>query len=67
MSDGSGDSEGGNAHPPDAGPDRAIPGRVQCPNCCRMAPVTSRSMGLLFFQCELCETTGATPDPDDKS
>jgi hypothetical protein len=39
--------------------------RVPCPNCCRTAPVTGRSMGLLFFQCELCETTGATPDPDE--
>lgn len=38
--------------------------KVQCPNCCRMAPVTERRMGLLFFRCELCETVGATPDPD---
>jgi hypothetical protein len=40
---------------------------VQCPNCCRLARVTSRSMGLLFYQCELCLTTGATPDPANTS
>jgi hypothetical protein len=37
--------------------------RVQCPNCCRLAPVTSRRMGLMFYRCELCLTTGAAPDP----
>jgi hypothetical protein len=37
--------------------------RVQCPNCCRLAFVTHRSMGLLFYRCELCETVGALPDP----
>lgn len=41
--------------------------KVQCPNCCRLAPVTSRSMGLLFYQCELCETVGATPDPNQRT
>jgi hypothetical protein len=40
------------------------PGRVQCPNCCRLAYVTRRSMGLLFYRCELCETVGATPAND---
>ena len=40
-------------------------GRVQCPNCCRLAYVTRRSMGLLFYRCELCETVGATPTSDD--
>ena len=37
-------------------------GRVQCPNCCKLAYVTRRSMGLLYYRCELCETVGATPD-----
>jgi hypothetical protein len=37
-------------------------GRVQCPNCCRLAYVIRRNMGLLFYRCELCETVGATPD-----
>lgn len=52
---------------PGAGParvDDGNTGRVQCPNCCRLAFVTSRRMGLLFYRCELCETIGATPDPD---
>jgi hypothetical protein len=40
-------------------------GRVQCPNCCRLAYVTRRSMGLLFYRCELCETVGATPETND--
>ena len=40
-----------------------LPDRVQCPTCCRMAPITSRSMGLWFFECELCLTTGAVPEP----
>lgn len=55
---------------PDAKPapvDRKNIDKVQCPNCCRLAPVTSRSMGLLFYQCELCETMGATPDPDENA
>ncbi len=39
--------------------------KVQCPNCCRMAPVTERKMGLLFFECELCGTTGAVPERTD--
>jgi hypothetical protein len=37
-------------------------GRVQCPNCCKLAYVVRRSMGLLFYRCELCETVGATPE-----
>ena len=41
--------------------------RVQCPNCCRLARVTGRSMGLLLYQCELCLTVGAAPDPDDQA
>ena len=36
--------------------------KVQCPNCCRLAPVTGRNLGLLFFRCELCGTSGATPE-----
>jgi hypothetical protein len=28
-----------------------------------MAPVVSRGMGLLFYRCELCLTTGAVPEP----
>jgi hypothetical protein len=40
-------------------------GRVQCPNCCRLAFVTRRSMGLLFYRCELCETVGAIPETND--
>jgi hypothetical protein len=52
-----GDGESGHADPGNLG-------RVQCPNCCRLAYVTRRSMGLLFYRCELCETLGATPDPD---
>lgn len=49
-----------------AEPDRAAPppDRVQCSNCCRLAPVTARRMGLLFYECELCLTTGAVPDTD---
>jgi hypothetical protein len=38
---------------------------VQCPNCCRLAFVTRRSMGLLFYRCELCETVGAIPETND--
>jgi hypothetical protein len=33
--------------------------RVQCPNCCRLAPVTRRDRGLRFYRCELCFTEGA--------
>lgn len=40
--------------------------KVQCPNCCRLARVTERRMGLLFFECELCETVGTTPDAEDR-
>ena len=36
--------------------------RVQCPNCCRLAFVVRRSMGLLFYRCELCGTVGAMPE-----
>ena len=48
-------------------PARAQPviDKVQCPNCCRMARVTERRMGLLFFECELCGTVGATPDLEE--
>jgi hypothetical protein len=35
--------------------------RVQCPNCCRLADVVRRDMGLLFYECELCGTVGAVP------
>ncbi len=35
--------------------------RVQCPNCCRLARVTSQRMGLLFYACDLCGSEGATP------
>ncbi len=54
-------AEGPGATPVHA--DKAHNDRVQCPNCCRLAPVTSRRMGLLFFECELCLTSGATPEP----
>ncbi len=37
--------------------------RVQCPICCRLAPVTGRSMGLVSYRCDLCLTVGALPDP----
>jgi ribosomal protein L37AE/L43A len=37
------------------------PQRVPCPNCCRLARVTSRRMGLLFYRCDLCEAVGAIP------
>ena len=37
--------------------------RVPCPNCCRLARVTSRRMGLLFYRCDLCEAVGAVPAP----
>ena len=40
-------------------------GREQCPNCCKLASVTRRSMGLLFYRCELCETVGAIRGTSD--
>jgi hypothetical protein len=40
--------------------------KVQCPYCCRMARVAERRMGLLFFECELCETVGTAPDPEEE-
>jgi len=36
---------------------------VQCPSCCKLAYVTRRATGLLFYRCELCLTVGAVPDP----
>ena len=42
--------------------DAPADGRVQCPNCCRLAFVVRRRMGLVFYKCELCGTVGATPD-----
>ena len=36
--------------------------RVQCPNCCRLAFVVRRRIGLLFYRCELCGTVGAIPE-----
>jgi hypothetical protein len=39
--------------------------RLQCPNCCRLACVVKRSMGLLFYECELCGTVGAIPEGTD--
>ena len=36
-------------------------GKVQCPNCCRLAPVIRRGAELLYFRCELGLTTGAVP------
>ena len=35
---------------------------VQCPNCCRLAFVVRRRMGLVFYRCELCGTVGAMPE-----
>jgi hypothetical protein len=41
-------------------------GRVQCPNCCRLAFVVSREMGLLHYRCELCLYVGASaPEADE--
>jgi hypothetical protein len=57
-------SNAGDAEPGQARVDRPQSDSVQCPNCCRLAPVTTRSMGLLFYKCELCETVGAAPDPN---
>ena len=37
---------------PDAHDAHAVT-RVQCPNCCRLAYVVRRNMGLLFYECEL--------------
>lgn len=52
---------------PRAEPQARDSDRVQCPNCCRLAPVTSRSMGLVVYRCELCFTVGALPDPASAS
>ena len=52
-------SRPGQAPPPGASDGRL---RVQCPNCCRLAPVVRQAHGLLFFECELCGATGATPE-----
>jgi hypothetical protein len=48
----------------EAGPDvpEADATRLQCPNCCRLADVVRREMGLLFYECELCGTVGAVPE-----
>ena len=49
----------------EAGPDMPeahAPTRLQCPNCCRLADVVRREMGLLFYECELCGTVGAVPE-----
>jgi ribosomal protein L37AE/L43A len=48
---------------PDPGGERAETRDVQCPNCCKRAPITARRMGLLFYRCELCGSVGATPEP----
>jgi hypothetical protein len=39
--------------------------RVQCSNCCQLAPITGRGLGLLFYECELCGTRG-TASPDER-
>jgi hypothetical protein len=52
--------------PSEVSNERADLGRVQCPNCCKLAYVTRRSLGLLFYRCELCETVGATPETTDE-
>lgn len=61
------DVTGDAPEPPDAvGPPEgaaAPPDCVPCPNCCRLALVVSRSMGLLFYRCELCLSVGAVPAP----
>lgn len=41
-------------------------GRVQCPNCCRLAFIVSHDMGLLHYRCELCLTVGAVAAPADE-
>ena len=46
---------------------RDVSPSVQCPNCCKLAPVTARQMGLLFYCCELCGSVGATPEPQEPS
>lgn len=46
---------------------REVSPSVQCPNCCKLAPVTARQMGLLFYRCELCGSVGATPEPQEPS
>ena len=38
--------------------------RVQCPNCCRLARVVNRQASLLFYECDLCGSVGATPSDD---
>jgi rubredoxin len=43
-------------------PVSALPDRVQCPNCCRLARVTSRRMELVFYECDLCGSVGAAPE-----
>ena len=48
--------------PEDQRPETRDRQRVQCPNCCKLAPVTARQMGLLFYRCELCGSVGATPE-----
>jgi hypothetical protein len=53
----------GSDNEPQSDPQRVT--RLQCPNCCRLAFVVRRDMGLLFFECELCGTVGAVPDSDD--
>lgn len=35
--------------------------RVQCPNCCRLARVVDRRMSVVFYECDLCGSVGATP------
>jgi hypothetical protein len=50
--------------PSEAADDAPAVTRVQCPNCCRMAPVVRREMGLVFYECELCLTVGAVPETD---
>jgi hypothetical protein len=47
------------------GPEERAPATPEyrpCPNCCRLALVTRRSMGLVFYRCELCESVGAVPE-----
>ena len=50
-----------NPEPPNAGEKAAD--RFPCPNCCRLAHVTGRRMGLIFYRCDLCDTVGAAPEP----
>jgi len=39
------------------------PDRVQCPNCCRFARVVKQDAHMLFYECDLCGSVGATPSP----